>query len=249
MKPRTWLPALLLVAAALVTSRARCGDEYITLESGSSIDAPAYPAGELQGMIAARDRSRPGGPPAVTLRRRAENVALAVTLANDGRQAEQRNRELLETLQRLVERAEASPGIRIHNGQIGLSTRDRKLVSFGSYDARTSINLYVLAVLPADKSALEVTNSIKEFLTGVQAVGQTRITEGSVGLSIRDPEQYRRDLLARIVEDVHFITGKLGGSATVSISGLDRPITVRQRSDTEVELVIPYSYAIEFQTK
>lgn len=248
MKPRLWLPVLLLAAAALVPGRARCGDEYITLESGSSIDAPAYPAGELQGIVAARDRQRPGGLPAVTLRRRAENVALAVTLANDSRQAEQRNRELLETLQRLVERAEASPGIRIHNGRIGLSTRDRKLVSFGSYDARTSIDLYVLAVLPADKSALEVTNGIKEFLSGVQAVGQTRITEGSVGLSIRDPDQYRRELLSLIVEDIHFVTKKLGGSVKVSISGLDRPLAVRQRSDTEVELVIPYSYSIDFET-
>lgn len=236
---------LVLAWAAIgpLAGLAHAGDEFITLQSSTA----AYPAGELNAI--GRGRAPGEGMPAVTLRRRAENVALAVMLTHDGRQAEQRNRELMETLQRLVDRAATTPGIRIHNGRIDLSTRDRKAVSFGSYGTETRVDLFVLAALPGEKSALEVTNSIKAFLSGVEPVGQTRITEGSVGLSIIDPDQYRRQLLERIVEEVHFVTSKLGGSSTVALAGLDRPLAVRQRSDTEVELVIPYSYTIEYRSK
>ena len=72
------------------------------------------------------------------------------------------------------------------------------------------------------------------------------LDQGEIGLSISNPNQYRRELVTKIIDDLKFITELMDGGITLPIEGLDRTIKVRSFNETDVELLIGYNFKINY---
>jgi hypothetical protein len=71
-----------------------------------------------------------------------------------------------------------------------------------------------------------------------------KLLDGSVGLYIRGPSQYRPEILAKIFQDVDAVKKGLGAEFEILVSGLAGSVKMRTCSETEIELWIDYSFTI-----
>ena len=70
----------------------------------------------------------------------------------------------------------------------------------------------------------------------------TRIFYGSVNLVLKNPDQYRSDLIDVIFEDLDSMEKRLAGKLELYPTGMTGRVQLKQFSETEVELWIPYGY-------
>ena len=107
--------------------------------------------------------------------------------------------------------------------------------------------MILLGKLNEGESVFERTEEIRRFITSVPLSKNTEFIEGSTGLSIVNPSQYRRELLTSIIEDIKFISNSLGDGISIKIEGLDTAISVRQYNQSDVQLSIPYTFSLEYE--
>ena len=111
----------------------------------------------------------------VTLRRKADSVTLSVTLRNNNRNAIERNKELMDTVYGVIDAAEGVDGIRAHNGNISLSTRNRKVSIFSSSNEASQVQIFILGDLKDGEDVYKKTAELKDFLESVNPVGETEL--------------------------------------------------------------------------
>lgn len=186
---------------------------------------------------------------AVTLRRRADSVTLSVTLRNSNRNAIERNEELMDTVYDVIDAAENTEGIRAHNGSISLSTRNRKVSIFSSSNEASQVQIYILGDLKEDEDVYKKTAELKSFLESVKPRGDTELEEGNIGLSVKNPQSYRPEIIQLVLEDINTIKATLGGKVKMNINGLDGRVVVKQANESEVDLLIPYSFSLNHTGK
>ncbi len=184
----------------------------------------------------------------ITLRKPADSVTLSIFLTNSSKRAAERNDEIMDTVTRIIESAEAAEGIRAHNGKISLSTRNSKVTFFSTTNESSEVRIYVLGDLAEGQDVFEKTSELKVFLEGIEPVGETEIEQGNIGLSIKNPQTYRPEILKLILEDINAIKKHLGGRVEMTINGLDGAVVVKQANESEVDLLIPYSFRLNHST-
>ena len=185
----------------------------------------------------------------VKLRRKADSVTMSISLKNNSRKAIERNDEIMGTVSAIIEKADSIDNIRAHNGSISLSTRNRKVGLFKSTDESSEVTIYILGDLKDGDNVYDMTSKLKKFLEEIQPVGNTTIEEGNIGLSIRNPQSYRNEILGLILNDISNIKEQLGGYVDMNISGLDSSVLVKQANESEVDLYISYSFSLHHTTK
>ncbi|MDA9764761.1 hypothetical protein N9X40_02810 [bacterium] len=186
---------------------------------------------------------------AVSLRRKADSVTLSLTLRNNNRNALERNEELMDTVYGMIDAAEDTDGIRAHNGNISLSTRNRKVSIFSSSNEASQVQIFILGDLMDGEDVYKKTAELKTFLESVSSIGETKMEEGNIGLSVKNPQSYRPEILQLVLIDINSIKTILGGNVRMNINGLDGRVVVKQANESEVDLLIPYSFSLNHSVK
>lgn len=241
------------VAALSAQSSEGEGEELITLSPFSVAgddDAGYSAASALAGarmataLIDPNLASRTPNVP-ITVTKRAEALAVSFALANLGDKQDRRNSELYGSVESLRAAVASTPGLRLEHREIRFASGNRSKLSIGRNGTTTShAAILILADLPEGVDVVKQVKLIRDTVQKAALQGQTKIVDGVVGLYLKNPAKYRREILDRIFEDIDGLKKSLGAEFEVLPSGLNHPVRARIASETDVELWIDYSFTI-----
>lgn len=181
----------------------------------------------------------------VSIFKRADAVAIQFVLSHSGDKQELRNKELYASVESIAEQMQKAEGMRMEQREVRFAGGDRKLFSVSRGNSKVSFaSIVIFASLPAGMRVVDRVKQVRDILDRARLVGQTKAADGSVGLYIKSPEQYRREILQKIFEDLEFVKKELGPEFEVRPSGLNQRVHVRISAEAELELWIDYSFAI-----
>ncbi len=171
----------------------------------------------------------------------AEYVAMSVSLSSDAKYPSKRA-ELISQLQSSI-KASASKNLNIdfQQGVVSLSPREKSSFSISkSYRANSGSSFYLLSKLDSKNDVYTATQLIYRFINKIQKPKDTNLSLGNTSLAINSPNNYRKQLLQLVKEEISSAKEILGSSYNVSISGLENPVLVRQKDDQQVTLFLDY---------
>jgi len=187
------------------------------------------------------------GLPAVTLKKQADKLLLVLTLENDSREWSLREKEIKLTVERLIKAAEATEDFRILSDRkpIGMGDLDRLEIDavVGKADTSTC-ELLLKTPLKPGEDAQDKIDRMEAFADQVEVEGRTIVESGAIGLSVEDPQQYRKQIIGMIAEDYKFILGTFDGNFQILVHGLNQRIQWERSSVSELDLYIDYEYEV-----
>ena len=249
--------AVLLVPLLALPARSQTSDseseELITLspftvstdeDAGYSASSALAGARMANGLIDPNASGRLPNVP-ITITKRADALAVSFVLVNTGDKQDKRNSELYASVESLRAEVARVPGLRFEHRQVRFAAGNRSKLSFSRSEATTShAAALILADLPADVDVVKLVKTIRDTVQKATLQGQTKLVDGVVGLYLKTPSKYRREILDRIFEDIEGLKKSLGAEFEVLPSGLNQPVRMRICSETDIELWIDYSFAI-----
>jgi hypothetical protein len=181
---------------------------------------------------------------AVSIFKRADAVAVQFVLSHSGDKQETRNQELYASVERIQTAMDKVPGTRVEQREVRFTGGDRKFFSVSKGGSTTSfVSILVLADLPIGTRVADRVKQVRDVLGATKLVGQTKYSDGSVGLYLKNPDQYRREILQKIFEDVDFMKKGFNGEMEIQPSGLAGKVRMRVAAEAEIELWIDYGFA------
>ncbi len=102
----------------------------------------------------------------------------------------------------------------------------------------SSINLYY--TLNENNNIYDAADVINGFLQQIKPPRSVSYNLSNINLAVQDPQQYRAQLLGVISEEIKLTKKALSGGYKAVISGLENPVTVRQKNERQVVLFIDY---------
>lgn len=181
---------------------------------------------------------------AVTLREKADFITLRLHLVNDARLSDLRLSEIRETVRMMLESAEKNGRVNLQYSR-GEITADNFHVNPNDNSNDTSdFNVFLALPLGPDDSADKLTDELIAFAQALKVDGRTLIEVGRPGLSVKDPERFRGELLKDIAADIEQVRKAFGPDTRFVLSGVNRRMRVQAVSADEVELLLPYSFTI-----
>jgi hypothetical protein len=187
--------------------------------------------------------------PNVTFTKRADFLITHVRVVCDTRDLSQRRQELKITLRNMVRAAAQTPGIALGLGDavIGALTEDN-FDQIIEPDARADTSraevIIKTSVTPND-SFDGATARITAYIAKTPKAGRTEILrDKDWGLTIVSPEQYRDNLITRIVADAKHSAELFGPDYNVRVTGLERRVAWIQRGPLDLALYIPYGLEV-----
>ncbi len=184
---------------------------------------------------------------AVSLEKDADYVAMSLTVQSSQKEPNARFAEIKQAQSLIIAKAKDQPGIVIHKGPISLSPQPMSKLS--SYSQSSTAQLHVMTRLDHKSDVYTCASRVRQFLDSITMPGKSEHSLGQIQLAIDNPEQYRQELLKKILADVAFVKKTMRTSGTVSITGLEQPVLARQANDQKVELFINYSMMMELLDK
>jgi hypothetical protein len=186
---------------------------------------------------------RPNVP--IALIRRADAVVIEFALSNSADKQERRNEELTESVEAVAKAIKNVSGLRFENREVQLLSGNRQRSIIGKGGVVTSFaNFAVFAEMDSETRLFERVKQVRGIVSAARLAGGTKAIDGPVGLFVRRPDESRKELLAKIFEDLETVRKGLGGDFEVLVSGLAGPVRVRSCSENEVELWIDYSFVV-----
>ncbi len=175
----------------------------------------------------------------------AEYVAMSVTLSSDAKYPSERAKLISKLQSAISSSASSDPDIDFQQGVISLSPREKSSFSFSkSYGRSSGSSFYILAKLDNGKDVYAATQDIYSFIARIKKPEDTSLSLGNTTLAISSPNQYRKQLLEKVKEEIDITKNILGAGYRASISGLENPVIIRQKDDKQVTLFV--DYRIEF---
>ena len=211
-------------------------------------------AAQLDEIVVTASKRESVDIPGVVLSKRADNLLLEISIINDTREKDLREKELFETMENLLKAADADKAI-----SLSLDITDDAFVrplTRGNYQSRlrhdvrrkdtSQFNVQVKTAIPVDeKDPYALIQKLENFADGVELVGRTEIiTTDSVSVSLIDPKQYRKEILKLVANDISQMTASLGLDYRAIIDGISGPVYYVRSGVLEVDLYIPYEYVI-----
>ena len=205
--------------------------------------AASYPAARVATpLIDPRTAAIAASAP-VSLLKRADAVAIQFVLSHSGDKQDTRNQELYNSVATIETAMKRIEGSRVEQREVRFTGGDRKVFSVSRGGATTSfVSLLVLADLPVGTRLVDRVKQIRDVLGATKLTGQTKYSDGSVGLYLQNPDQYRREILQKIFDDVDFLKKGFGGEFEILPTGLTSKVRARVASETELELWIDYGF-------
>lgn len=250
---------LTVVPLALLSACLACAQDYDTgaedvielspFEISSVPDSGYRAASAIAGARVATPlvdpRSAAVQPPvAVSIVKRVDAVAVQFVLSHNADRQELRNQELYASVEAIRAAIEKTRGLRMEQREVRFAGGDRKLFSVSRGGSTHSfVSILVLADLPENTRLADRVKDVRDVLSATKLVGQTKYSDGSVGLYLKNPDQYRREILDKIFEDFAYMRKGFGPEFEIIPSGLTQKVRMRVASETEVELWIDYSFS------
>ena len=98
----------------------------------------------------------------------------------------------------------------------------------------------LLGRLVEGKNSYAVANELYALVQSVNKSSSAQIQVGQPALAIRYPEEHRRELVEQISAQITNMRTTLGGRIGVTITGLERPVSVVAKDDKQVMLFLDY---------
>ncbi|MEO5961758.1 MAG: hypothetical protein ABIZ49_05680 [Opitutaceae bacterium] len=255
------IPLLILVASAIIPAASAQSAE----ESGSEEVLELSPfqisfdrdreQGYMAGNSVAGTRMatplidpRAGNiPPSVpvSIFKRANAVAVQFVLSHTGDKQELRNKELYSSVEAIETQVAKIEGLRMEQREVRFAGGDRKVFSSSRGNSTVSFaSIVIFAELPAGVRVVDRVKQVRDALNNAKPVGQTKMMDGSVGLYLKSPEQYRREILQKVFDDLAFVAKGVGPDFEVRPAGLNQRVRMRVSAEAEIELWIDYSFSI-----
>lgn len=227
--------------------------EDIVELSPFQVSTDAEPAYKAAGVLAGARVSTPLIDPrsalavpssAVGILKRADAVAVQFVLSHSGDKQEIRNQELYASVTSIEAAIKQIKGATVEQREVRFTGGDKRFFSVSSGGATTSfVSILVLADLPPESRVADRVKDIREVLAATKLVGRTKYSDGSIGLYLRNPDQYRREILQKVFDDVAFLKKGFGDEFEVLPSGLTGRVRMRVAAEAEIELWIDYSFS------
>lgn len=193
-----------------------------------------------------------GGPsqnvrPIIGITRKADFLTVMVSFTSDSRDANTRKQEIHTMLLTALDRAKSS-GLELATGTpvlLPLTKENYQSVALTWAGREDTSKADIMIKVPLAGTAGEASKRISEFAQNLPRNGRG-IISNSYGytLAIRNPNQYRADIVKAIADDVRRNAEIFGPDYRASIEGLDKPVAWAQVNSTDMFLYLPYSYRI-----
>jgi hypothetical protein len=181
----------------------------------------------------------------VTITKRAEALAVSFSLVNLGDKQDKRNSELYASIEALRAEIARKPGMRLEHREVRFASGNRSKLSIGRSGATSShAAVLILADLPEGADVVRLVKTIRDTVRESILQGQTKIVDGMVGLYLKNPAKHRREILAKIFEDLDGLKKSLGNEFEILPSGFNHPVRARICSESDIELWIDYNFTI-----
>jgi hypothetical protein len=243
----------LLVISVAVPLHAQSNDaasEDIVELSPFVVSNESVPAYRIQGALSAAGTATPildprsammPAPVAISVAKRADAVAIQFVLSHSGDKQEVRNQELYASVGAIESAVKNMPGMRVEQREVRFTGGDRKLFSVSRGGSINSfVSILILADLPPDARVADRVKQVRDILAATKLTGQTKYSDGSIGLYLKNPDQYRREILGKIFEDVQFMKKGFDNEFEIQPSGLNGKVRMRVSAEAEIELWVDY---------
>ncbi len=184
--------------------------------------------------------------PPVVLKRRADFLLLQISVVNDTREEERRRDEVYATLKGMVSAIPADSKIVLFTEDFTLTPSHYQIPLVDVADKRDASNVTLYAKVPISDSddAGTLSEKLRAYVRSVKIQGRTEVFSGDIGLSIKNPERYRYDVIQAIANDARKIRDSFGDSFEIVVRGLDARLQWQRVSVSEVELYLPFKYDV-----
>jgi hypothetical protein len=186
------------------------------------------------------------GSPPITVRKTGDFLLLQIQLMNDTRDPEKRRAELYDTIKAILTVSSAIPKMEVASAEMVLNERNYQVElddTHGKSDS-SSVALYLKLPLAATDDVGGLSNRLRLFAQEIRIVGRTEVFAGEIGISVRNPERFRYEVIGKIAEDVRKMRDLFGDSFEIVVTGLDQRLKWNRSSVSELEFYVPYSYEV-----
>ncbi len=184
--------------------------------------------------------------PPIVIKKRADFLLLEITLVNDTREPERRRDEVYSTLKAMVAQVPAAARIELFTEEFTLTAQNYQIPLAEAQDKRDTSRVTLYAKIPLadsdDVGALSAT--LRGYVRSIKGDGRTEVFTGDLGLSIKNPERYRYEVVQAIANDVKRLREMFGDGFEITVKGLDARLKWERASISEVELFLPFSYDV-----
>jgi hypothetical protein len=185
-----------------------------------------------------------GKPVSVSLVEKADYVAFAVTVISRQEEPEDELKEIDQARRLLVEEAKKNEKIRIHQGPIYMSSTSNSRTSFSYGTTQVTLNI----LIPLSEVDWDVFQAAAEITALVEKIDPPeKASLSPMKLAVEDPEKYRTKLLGMIDENIHQIRGLIKKTGKIFMTGIEKPVMVREFDCNQVEIFLDYNLSIEVE--
>lgn len=184
--------------------------------------------------------------PPVVLKKRADFLLLQISLVNDSREEDRRRDEVYNTLKAMVKGVPSNSKIELFTEEFTLSASHYQIPLVDVTEKRDTslVTLYAKVPLAETDDVGALAESLRRFVGGIKGDGRTEIFAGDLGLSIRNPERYRYEVVSAVAADVKRLRESFGDAFEIVVVGLDSRLEWDRTSVSEVELYLPIKYEV-----
>jgi hypothetical protein len=189
-------------------------------------------------------------PVSVRMDKKADHVAVPLTVETDIEKPAERVDAMNTAIETIRAAVSADPDLKIEIGVVSLSPSGSrsKFSSSSSYGSgRSSAKLYALGALSDRSDVFSQTKKIYQAMHKLALPRDVSVRLGDTTLGIRDPEDYRGQLLNMIRDQVEATKEAMGASGSVTVRGLEGSVLVTQKNDADVSLYLTYRIDISME--
>lgn len=186
------------------------------------------------------------GKPPIVVKKRGDFLLLQISLVNDTREPERRRDEVYTTLATMVRNIPKGSRIELFTEEFTLSTSHFQipLVDVAQKRDTSTVTLYAKIPLSESDDVGQLGDALRKFVRSIKPDGRTEVFSGDLGLSIRNPEKYRYEVIDAIAADVKRLRSAFGDGFEIVVRGLDSRLQWQRSSVSEVELYLPFTYEV-----
>lgn len=170
----------------------------------------------------------------------AEYVAMSITLSSKASDPADRAKRIKELQSSIKTAVSNNQDIEFKQGRITLSSKKKSSSFLSKSSSFSSVNFYLLGKLGEGTDIFDVTQKLHKFIAAIEVPEETSISLGNTTLAMLSPNKYREELLIKVKAEIESTKKIFGPDYKVSVSGLEKPVSVMQKNDRQVTLYIGY---------
>jgi len=195
---------------------------------------------------------RASASPGIFLEKTGDFLLLNIQIENDSRGLDIRLKEISDTVDNIIEAAEADPSIELSIVGDGNMVRPLSLESFrtgirsGKRPDTSVAFMKVKTAIPENVAdSYRLATKLGAFVEDLEEVGRTEINASDeISVSVVNPYQYRKDVLKLVLSEIKEVTEALGPDYRAVITGIDGEVKWVRSGDLKLAFYLPYDYFI-----